>query len=76
MSSRGSNLHFVLKIFSLFVILLVVNVIKNPNTKLPFTNNVELHEKDEIQDYTLAAQKIIKTSVFTGVALENIKNQK
>jgi len=71
MSIRSADLPFILKISSLLIILLVVNVRNKMNTDFQLANKTELKTYENASNFE--TQNFVKTSKYKGVGWDNLE---
>ncbi|CAN5133490.1 hypothetical protein BH23BAC1_BH23BAC1_00300 [soil metagenome] len=69
MSGRRSNLPFVLKIISLFCIVLIVNVRNKVNSESQLAAKFEVKEIHAVNDYKTTAHNFVKVSLAKGMEI-------
>ncbi|MDQ3393824.1 MAG: hypothetical protein M3512_06900 [Bacteroidota bacterium] len=73
MSIKKDDLSFIFKILSLLLILLVVNVRNKMDINFQLANKMEIKEYSPTEEYNIAAQKFVKSSVTTSVGWQSIE---
>ncbi len=76
MSIRRGDLPFMLKIFSLLLILILVNIRNKMNIDFQLANQLEIKEYNITEDYSTTAQKFVKNNLSKGIIWENIEVSK
>ncbi len=73
MSIRRGDLPFMLKIFSLLLILILVNIRNKMNIDFQLANQLEIKEYNITEAYSTTAQKFVKNNISKGIIWENIE---